>query len=366
MERTSDIKNKEIYIELLRIIALYFVMFQHTVDRGATLFYSFIPSDVRYYICLLISIIDDFAVPVFLMISGANLLGRHESVKKQAKRILRMCIVLFVFEVFYYWENTFVYGDGLKDTKQFFINMYTSNINGFHLWYMYAYLCFLIIMPFLRLLVKEMESKQYRYLFVIALFFNGIVPWLEFTICNSKFQIYSYIVPVQLVSNIVLYPLLGYYFANNKITKKEFGSIVALTILGWILVIVSETRFRIKYDRSTSDINHIFVMLTASCVFIGVKVGCLKLRDFLGNKKKAWLQKVFGVGHMIVINLGSATFGAYLIHIRLMHVYWDWYYTLGKIIQEPLFLCLIWVLIVQMIGLIMVLLFKKALQFIAN
>lgn len=97
--------KKEVYLEILRIIAICFVIFNHTGLNGYWLFTQRTPGTLSFYIYLFLSLFCKFAVPLFMAISGAVLLGRKdEPVKKNAQRIFRIVIVLVVYSFIYYLQ----------------------------------------------------------------------------------------------------------------------------------------------------------------------------------------------------------------------------------------------------------------------
>ena len=89
-----------IYIEILRIIALYLVLFNHTGNYGYSLY--MVSQESRYYpIYLFLSVITVCNVPIFFMISGALLLGKEESLRVLfRKRIRKFLIVLIGISFF--------------------------------------------------------------------------------------------------------------------------------------------------------------------------------------------------------------------------------------------------------------------------
>ena len=90
--------KKEVYLEILRIIAICFVIFNHTGLNGYWLFTQRTPDTLFFYIYLFLSLFCKFAVPLFMAISGAVLLGRtDEPVKKNRQRIFRIVTVLVVY-----------------------------------------------------------------------------------------------------------------------------------------------------------------------------------------------------------------------------------------------------------------------------
>ena len=98
-------KVKILYIEILRIIAAFFVIYNHTGNDGFFLFSICDVGSIQFWIYMAISIFCKFAVPVFFMISGALLLARKDESLKDlyCKRIFKIVIILFAFSALNYF-----------------------------------------------------------------------------------------------------------------------------------------------------------------------------------------------------------------------------------------------------------------------
>ena len=96
-------KEKYIYLEIIRIIAMFFVIFNHTGIEGFFLYFKQDPGSFSYWLYSFISIFCKFSVSIFFMISGALMLGKEESIKTLwEKRILKMILFLIAVSTFYY------------------------------------------------------------------------------------------------------------------------------------------------------------------------------------------------------------------------------------------------------------------------
>lgn len=97
------IKNKKIHLEILRLIAIYFVIFNHTGVNAYQAYATKEPGSLLYNIYLIMAIVCKIAVPLFFMISGATLLGKTESIKDlYFKRIFKNCrntITIFIYSI---------------------------------------------------------------------------------------------------------------------------------------------------------------------------------------------------------------------------------------------------------------------------
>ena len=139
-----------VYIEFMRIMATFFVIFNHTGMNGFFLFSKYETSTLHFWIYLFISVFCKFSVPLFLAISGAVLLKKeNESIGYVwTHRIKRIFCALLVFSFFYYLRNIY-YGSELFSLNRFALHFYKDSWN-FSFWYLYTFLAFLISLPLLR------------------------------------------------------------------------------------------------------------------------------------------------------------------------------------------------------------------------
>ena len=72
--------NRYEYLDVLRIIAIVFVLFNHTNGYGFFLF-STVENTGAYIISLILSVVCKCAVPIFFMVSGRLLMEREESLR---------------------------------------------------------------------------------------------------------------------------------------------------------------------------------------------------------------------------------------------------------------------------------------------
>lgn len=92
--------KRRLDIECMRILAAFFVIFNHTETTGFFLFSYYDTHGIRYWLYLFISIFCKFSVPLFFMISGALMLNRISEPLKQLwhHRIFHMCYMASTFQ----------------------------------------------------------------------------------------------------------------------------------------------------------------------------------------------------------------------------------------------------------------------------
>ena len=107
--KTRGVRSK-VYLDILRIIAIFLVIFNHAPGYNKAIGY-YDGENIKNIIFYMIGTFTKINVPLFLMVSGALLLGKEENwdvILK--KRILRMFIVLLLAHLIIYIENICVVG----------------------------------------------------------------------------------------------------------------------------------------------------------------------------------------------------------------------------------------------------------------
>ena len=171
-EKTEVKQNHYLHMDVLRIIACLMVVFNHTNERGFMRLSSDELGSASFFLDTFMSTVCKAGVPLFFMMSGALLLGREESLS----RIIRILVDLIVFSLLYFWIDTKLVGQefSLSSTLKMMISS-----NYWHLWYLYAYIVFVISLPVLRKLVKGMDESGAKYLFVLAFVYMAVYPILK-------------------------------------------------------------------------------------------------------------------------------------------------------------------------------------------
>lgn len=313
MEKTeTNKKSKLIHIELLRIIAALLVIFNHTGPNGYFLF-SFYPfATMPYFIYMAFTVISKIDVPIFLMLTGALLLKKDMEPKKIAQKIGRMLIVLLIFTaVFYIRLHILKYSDTFT-VPDFFVRLYKGDII-IPYWYVYAYISFLLAFPFLRAMVKSLPEKAYKYLIGLAIVFMGIIPFMEYRLSAGTVTLNQYGKIGWLFTNIVIFPLIGYYLENvvdiSKVNKKHLLISCLVSLLG-ILISCYMTYYKhritgICTEVETQDFLDLFTVPICISVFLLIKCWCNKVTF------PNWISKV-------ILSIGSCSFGIYLLHMAVI------------------------------------------------
>lgn len=308
-------KRNITYIDILKLCSIFIVIYAHTSTDGFYLFANYPNNSLQFWLYLFFSIGSRFPIPIFFAISGLLQLGKDEPLQNiWRKKILQMFLIYVVISFLYYVENTLIGINNLSDFSiiSFIKSLYYTSHKP-QLWYIGEYITFLMCLPFLRALVKSLETKYYYYMIAIAAFFK-LLPVVEYILWQGNYTLYYPFKISWLISDIVLYPLFGYfihnYVSNTQLKKFIFPSIVVF-IIATLLSCVATYKLGIAQGEYSEVTGQFFIDSTnfLSCIalFVTVKYICSVID----------LKPVF---ISFVSQLGKLTFGTYLLHFFLLDI----------------------------------------------
>ncbi len=259
-------------------------MFNHTGKAGYVLF-SVKQNSPFFYFYLFLSFAVRFAVPVFCMISGALLLRKEESFSTvYRKRFLRMLIILIaisvVYQIYYCTRDNQVF-----QMAVFFKRLYSKNFST-ALWYLYAYLGFLTVLPFFQKLAHQMTVQDFLYMGGMYILLAGIIPIAEYRLWQGSLAISSNFLRWTTFTlnlnwgNSVVFFFLGYFFehvlSEKYYTVKNAFFGVLLTVLV-IFICCYMTMYKAKVtgvcDQKASETFHNALMVIPTCtIYFCVKL----------------------------------------------------------------------------------------------
>ncbi len=272
----ADTRKHKVYIDFLKIVAIYLVLFTHTWDRGFVHFTA-ARGELLYPLYLAAAIIIKIAVPLFFMSSGALLLGKEESYKALLlNRFLKYLIVLVLGSAIGYWyacmrtSKTMIAAD-------FFKTLYTSQVD-IQFWYLYSYLAYILMLPLLRKLAQAMTIKEYKWLFLMYGLMQGLrildyLLWNDTAFHNGYFSFFIY-------TDYVFYSLMGYcidnVFESAQFNRKNCLLLILASIMG-IIVCGCLTHYRCtindRWDESyCQELFGMVIFILAITVFYTAKM----------------------------------------------------------------------------------------------
>lgn len=295
LKKQNTPKPRKTYIEVMRIIAAFLVIVNHT-NSNVFLKYSE-PESLTWFFSIFYFFLSKIAVPVFLLIMGGLLLQKEDSPKKSFQRALRIFVVLVVFSIGYY----IYFHRNALDTmtfKDFFESVFTKRVtNAF--WYLYTYLGLMIMLPLLQSIAKALPKQKIKYLIMLSVGVLGTIPLITLF---TEYKLNSYLTNPFFVTSVGLV-FLGFYIEKYMIINKTtfyyslflFFAILAFEVLYTYYLWQENSSAYLKLDNRDS----ITITGCAICFYI-----IFKYLSTVVNTKEV-LSKV-------VCYIGSLTFGIYL------------------------------------------------------
>ena len=293
-------KKRYFYMDVLNIIAIISVVALHCGGIGNTF------STERWWkTSLLIEIVCYFAVPIFVMLSGANLMNYRKKYdtktffKKRVSRVLIPTIAWFT--IMSIWKICIVKTISVNSLIEF-LNMLLNNKIEFTYYYLFVILGIYLTIPLLSQLTDKKYRKTLWYAVFVFFVFNSLIPHILLMLgitWNTDFQI--------LIGGYIVYVILGYLLSTQEVPKKYRYTIYVLAILGMIYRYTVSFVFSYKTGSNVIDTwkGHMqfYAILQACAVFLFVKN-----IDFKKIEKDQRIVK-------IVAEISSCSFGVYLAHL---------------------------------------------------
>lgn len=316
--------NRKLHIEFLRILAIFFVIFNHTGPDGYRLYTTTISDGftIKYIFYASLSVFCKIAVPLFFMISGALLLKKEETYQDLfQKRVSRIVLVLILISSFYYISISLDYHIFAFSITEF-LTLFSYRVIT-PLWYLYAYLGFLLCLPFLRKIALNMQEKDFHYLFIVML----ILGLVRLVIAGTTSIWFNSDTMGFLLDNIFYYPIMGYYIENKLDMKKISIKTIGLSTISTLLFALFDVLFNYLLIKNTGDLSTQAFLGDFSLI---IAVNIYFLTKYIFEKIDVPRQIA-----KIIISVGSCTFGMYLLDEFLRtEIFYPVYYELFPVIKR--------------------------------
>ena len=320
---------KKTYIEIMRIIAAFLVIVNHT-NSDVFLKYSE-GGSVMWFFSITYFFISKIAVPVFLMIMGGLLLQKVDSPKKSVIRVLRMVLVVAIYSAVYYLYLHRNNPDTMS-VLDFFKTIFTNRTNN-AFWYIYTYIGLLILLPIMQRMAAAFSKKATAYFVFLSVGVMGLIP-----LCNLFFEIK----PNHYVTDIFFAPTIGLVFLGLYIEKHL--TISSSTFFGASIMFVSIITLEVAYtytkfeDTPQSYLqldNWQYLNITASafCFYIICKYLFTTIK--IGEKTSK-----------VLCYLGSLTFGIYLLSDLAIFVTRKYYQQYIASSEQIILITILWELVI--------------------
>ena len=300
-------KPRELYADLLRIVAAFLVVFQHTATSA---WYTTKVETFNWFVLHFYNSLSRAGVGIFFMISGAFLLSskKEYSVKKiLTHNASRLFIILFFWVCIYGFINTFFKNFSLENLLQIPLFFFTKPPT--HLWFLYVLLGLYLLVPLVRIFTANASEKIIKYALFLFFIFGLTLP----TLFQSLKIFYGITIYKNLniaeTSTFLGFFLTGFFISTFSVSAKVKKRIYAFGILSWLISLLLSA-----YVSYSKGIPHEYFLgnfrpttyLTATAFF-------LFFHEYFKNKilKNTYLKI-----------LSDATLGIYLIHPIFIKIFY--------------------------------------------
>ena len=298
----ATVKKRIIYLDILRILASFAVIILHVSAQ------NWYDTDVSSFAWQTFNFYDSivrWAVPVFIMVSGASILsGEKTTIAADNTRYIyqkvRRIVTAFIFWSFLYAAVGFAKGGSIKSFVAHLLE------GHYHMWFLFLIAGLYLIIPFLSQIARS--DRLTRYFFALSVFFTFLIPHSIriVSLFSESMEYCAEYISKSIDFHFTLggscYFLLGYFLQKAQISRKWERVIYAAGLFGFLETVCLSAWASLSLNRAVGfyDPYDFNVLLESVAVFVFVKMHFPEIRS--GQRKKA------------VLFLSKRSFGAYLIH----------------------------------------------------
>lgn len=290
-------KKRIIYFDILNIFAAFSVIFLHCNGLAHT--YS---DTLSWKQAFAVETLFYWAVPVFLMLSGATLFDYRERYSTKEffrKRFIRTVIPFILWSLIVATEkHIFPWDIGFRT---FISRILSSEIENVYWFFPYIFTVYLCI-PVFSLLKNN--RKILWYLAATGLIVNSIIP----SVCSYIGISWNYGLLLPLSSGVLLFPIIGYLFATTDFNKRQRIIIYLLGLFGALL------RYFGTWYLSAKNNGILDKTFFGYYSYFSVFLACAVFTFFKYFKPIARLQKS-EKAEKIISAISGCSLGIYLIHM---------------------------------------------------
>lgn len=307
--KTKNKVNKDIAVELLRVLAIFMVIGTH-LKTGYIINGNFM-IDRAFLTCLVAD-----GVAVFWLIMGFFFFKKQSYLERLKKLFKRIILPLVLATLLYFFFFEFVCGiknfnDSINHTSAEYIFLLKEGllkwknvvVHSEHLWYLYVYVIVVILAPILeniKTLLDKINSKYIVYFILLILFLNDVNN-------NEIFKFSHYLFHGAIGAFIFL--ILGDILYRNKECLKEDKFLPILGLITFILINLFRT-FILYNDQTTSE--PIFWYTSFSVIStLSLFTFTFGLSENLGKNK---------VVNKTITHLGPLVLYIYIIHMMVIGI----------------------------------------------
>lgn len=304
---TSLFKPKrEVWIDALKVMSAVMVVLIHS--SGSLYNDSFGINRTLWLQGLFANAIPRFAVPCFLMITGAFSLTREWNLWRVKKSVLHVLIPLV------FWSVLHVTASNLNNVNGLFSGL--MHIPFLHqdasFWYAYQLIWLYLGMPFWSALWKHLSQKMRWGFTIFALLIPGVLTQIEELLCLNvhEYLPFGSIDPMICYVGILFFGRLLYEFVTTGSSQKCFRIGLASMLGGLLLMVLSSIHVS---NAAQASVHTFFSEARLPAVLLGTGVFlCMGCAGTALDNIPAGVRRV-------ITALSSVSIGVYMSHCLIIY-----------------------------------------------
>ena len=307
-------KSKRIfYYDVLRALAIIGIVLCHVSV-------SYVSRDINspnLYISVFFDCFRDFSIPIFVMLSGALLIGKKDTLLKFFKKRLSRLFIPFLFWVLVYIIFTSIFlnhGFNLDNALKIFFG--TAGTLGVHFWFVWmiiiAYVGIFIINKIIQnqtLQINDFNKKFITILAILSVIYIGICHYGLFNPYTPNLTYYI---------SFLSYIIIGYFlakcdFLEKRIDKKYLITVTALLFIGsylWYIFYFVVPRSHMVHQFVRLSYFNLLILFMSANAFLLFKY--LSRTDKFIEMENNQLGKAFTL-------ISNYSYGIYLAHYLVLY-----------------------------------------------
>lgn len=293
--------QRRYYIDYLKAIGSIAIVALHVItnrlDHTAV-------TESNYLILSGLLVLTRWAVPVFVMVSGCNLLGRDNEFELVKKHSVKMLVFALIWGILHLLADpliNIVTGNPV-DTSTFTLS-YLFQGPAYHLWFCFMIVGLYLLVPILNLIIKNKKSCEY-FLF-ICLFASFVLPLLKEL--GSKMEMFGTIANHFRFPDFkiyIFYFVLGYYldrYVDLKKSEQILTYVLAILSVGAMITYGFVNAIQYQNAAAITEPEYFTVVIFSIGIFLFFKYQITK-----------------GKLYPLFLKLAQHSFGIYVMHSYLI------------------------------------------------
>ena len=256
-----------------------------------------------------------FAIPMFLMVSGAVLFSRKHNLKDFYKKYFVRFLLPFLFFMLVYWVSGWFNlpeesrPRGIIKTLGWGADLFLKKGISEHFWFIYILLFLYLVVPFASVFVQKLKSEMIVFLLaawvlLAVISCNFPVNLFRWSTENMLQRLYIYVLYMG-------YMVLGYYLYNIFYVSRNIRLTAAIlyiiTTIATVLVVYYTSRAKSELDLAPYNYLSLNTIIQSAAVFISLKQTKIKT---------GWLKQ-------LAASISNRCYGIYLVHILVINIFFN-------------------------------------------